>query len=143
MHQRTFTKKTPYFFWVPCGRYLDITHLLQNPKLPRTSMGFNNRNLSHKTPKDGALSNTFQINIVLGHLMVCANTLPNSMTQDNMNKFVYSHHQPEKLLSDPCEARGWFTNTSVIDSLIISVKVWANIFTAPPRPNGWRWWFQS
>ena len=39
----------------PCERYEDTIHLLQNPKLPRNTMGFNNRNLSHKTLKDGAL----------------------------------------------------------------------------------------
>ena len=40
-----------------CGRYPDFIHLLQNPKLPRTSVNFNNCNLSHKTQKDRALRN--------------------------------------------------------------------------------------
>ena len=40
----------------PHERYEDTIHVLQNPKLPRNTMGFNNRNLSHKTLKDGALN---------------------------------------------------------------------------------------
>ena len=55
VHQRTFTKKAPNFFLAPCWRYQDTIHLLQNPKLPRNTMGFNNHNLSHKTLKDRAL----------------------------------------------------------------------------------------
>ena len=55
MFLRTFTKKEPNFFLAPCERYEDTIHLLQNPKLSRNTMGFNNRNLSHKTLKDGAL----------------------------------------------------------------------------------------
>ena len=49
VHQRTFTKKAPNLFGGPCKRYQDIRHILQNPKLPRKAMGFNNHNLSHKT----------------------------------------------------------------------------------------------
>ena len=59
VHQRTFTKKAPNFFLAPCGRYEDTIHLLQNPKLSRNTMGFNNRNLSHKTLKDGPFYNHF------------------------------------------------------------------------------------
>ena len=42
-------------FWAPTGRYQDIGHLLQNPKLPLNAMRFNNHNLSHKTLKHRAL----------------------------------------------------------------------------------------
>ena len=42
-------------------------------------------------------------------------------------------------LADPGEARGCSTNTSVIQSIIVC----ENIFTAPPRPSGWKWGFQS
>ena len=38
-------------------------------------------------------------------------------------------------LGDPGKARGCSTNTSVIHSLINSVMVCENIFTAPPGPN--------
>ena len=55
VHQRTFTKKAPIFCVAPCRRYQDTIHILQHPKLPRNTVGFNNRNLSHKTLKDGAL----------------------------------------------------------------------------------------
>ena len=55
VHQRTFTKRAPNFFLAPRGRFQDIIHLLQNPKLLTKSMGFNNRNLYHETLKDRAL----------------------------------------------------------------------------------------
>ena len=48
-------KKTLTFL-ASCGRYQNTMHLLQNPKLPRNTMGFNNRNLSHKTLEDEALA---------------------------------------------------------------------------------------
>ena len=38
----TFTKKTNIIS-VPSQRYQDSRHLLQNPKVPRSVMGFSNR----------------------------------------------------------------------------------------------------
>jgi hypothetical protein len=55
VHQRTFTTKKPNFVLAPCGKYRDIIYLLQNPKMTRNSMGFNNCNLSHKTLRSWAL----------------------------------------------------------------------------------------
>ena len=55
VNEKTFTKQTPNFFWAPSGRYQDIGHILQNPKLLWNAMGFNNLNLSHKTLKHRAL----------------------------------------------------------------------------------------
>ena len=39
------------------GRYQDIGHILQNPKLSWNAMGFNNHNLSQKSLKRRALDN--------------------------------------------------------------------------------------
>ena len=47
------------------------------------------------------------------------------------------------LISRPGQSQGCSTNTFLIHSLIHSVMVCENIFMAPPRPNGWRWGFQS
>ena len=54
VHQKHL-QKTPNFCLALCKRYQNNIHLSQNPKLPRTSMGVNNRNLSNKTVKDWAL----------------------------------------------------------------------------------------
>ena len=55
VHQRAFTKRASNFFLAPQGRFQDIIHILQKQNLLTKSMGFNNRNLSHKTLKDRAL----------------------------------------------------------------------------------------
>ena len=63
----------------PCGRYQDIIHLLQNPKLPRTSMGFNNRKLSHKTLKDRALGKQqYQMGSISWSISVQSNVVNSS-----------------------------------------------------------------
>ena len=53
--EKEHLQKNTKFFLAPCGIYQDTIHLLQNLKLPRNTMSFNNCNLSHKTLKDGAL----------------------------------------------------------------------------------------
>ena len=50
VHQRKLTKKH-IFVWAHFGRFQNIIHLLQNPKLQRNAMGFNSHNLFHKTQK--------------------------------------------------------------------------------------------
>ena len=56
--------------------------------------------------------------------------------------YHYLHHGPLMYLAEPGEARGCSTNTSYIGSLIHSlIQSW--FVSAPPRPNGWRWCFQS
>ena len=50
VHQKVFAKQTPNFFSAPSGRYQDIIHLLQNPKLLWNAIVLNNHNLSHKKP---------------------------------------------------------------------------------------------
>ena len=41
--EKTFTKKNTNIILVPSQRYQDSRHLLQNPKVPRSAMGFSNR----------------------------------------------------------------------------------------------------
>ena len=48
VHQK-YLQKTSNFVWAPCERYQDIRHILQNAKLPRNTIGFNNHNISHET----------------------------------------------------------------------------------------------
>ena len=48
-------QKKHIFFLVSCQSYQDLRHILQNTKLPRTIMGFNNHNLSRETLKHWAL----------------------------------------------------------------------------------------
>ena len=45
-----------------------------------------------------------------------------------------------KYLTDPNEARGWFT---LIHSVTHSVILCEKVFTSPPLSNGWRWCFYS
>ena len=40
--EKTFTKKNMNIISVPSQRYQDSRHLLQNPKVPRSVMGFSN-----------------------------------------------------------------------------------------------------
>jgi hypothetical protein len=41
--EKTFTKKSMNIILVPSQRYQDSRHLLQNPKVPRSVIGFSNR----------------------------------------------------------------------------------------------------
>ena len=41
--KKTFTKKSMNIISVPSQRYQDSRHLLQNPKVSRSVMGFSNR----------------------------------------------------------------------------------------------------
>ena len=41
--EKTFTKKSMNIISVPSQRYQDSRHLLQNPKVPSSIIGFSNR----------------------------------------------------------------------------------------------------
>ena len=55
-NHETLAKKHKDFL-VPSQRYQDFRHILENPKIPKNSMGFNYHNQSHKTTEDQALNN--------------------------------------------------------------------------------------
>ena len=86
VHQKTFSKKAPYSVGASCGRYQDIRHILQNPKLPGNTKGFNNHNLFHKTMKHRALGkNAQQLPSMLSNLFKKIQTQTLEGSQKNPN----------------------------------------------------------
>ena len=61
--EKTFIKKSMDIILVPNQRYQDSRHLLKNPKVPRSVMGFSNRTQrftgSNYLDVDSPLSNSF------------------------------------------------------------------------------------